>query len=124
MLNGLIVVGLLALPIVAAQHRGLDLRLVAGYMVTIGALTYGMYAYDKRRAQAGEWRVPEVTLHLLEITGGWPAAFLAQRWLRHKTSKRSYQFMFWLIVLLYQFVAFDSLRGWCFLKWVRQCINP
>lgn len=114
MLSGLIVLALLALPMVAVQHRGLDLRLAAGYVVVIGALTYGMYAYDKRRAQAGDWRVPESTLHLLELAGGWPAAFLAQRWLRHKSSKASYQFTFWLIVVVYQFVAFDCLQDWRF----------
>ena len=32
-----------------------------------------------------------MTLHTLELIGGWPAAFLAQRWLRHKCSKRSFQ---------------------------------
>jgi len=41
-------------------------------------------------------------LHLLELLGGWPGAFLAQRRLRHKCSKRRYQFVFWLIVLAYQ----------------------
>ena len=61
---------------------------------------------------AGERRIPEQTLHLLEILGGWPAAFLAQRVLRHKSSKVSYQIAFWLIVLLYQFVAIDFQRDW------------
>ncbi|HSH15989.1 MAG TPA: DUF1294 domain-containing protein [Verrucomicrobiae bacterium] len=53
-------------------------------------------------------RVSEANLHLLELLGGWPAALLAQRRLRHKCSKGSYQFMFWLIVLGHQFVAGDS----------------
>jgi uncharacterized membrane protein YsdA (DUF1294 family) len=39
-----------------------------------------------------------------------PGAYLAQRRLRHKSSKRSYQVVFWLIVLGYQLVAVDSLR--------------
>ena len=121
MLNGLIVVGLLVLPIVAVQQRGFDLRLVAGYVAVVGLLTYAVYASDKRRAEAGGWRVPEATLHLLEIVGGWPAAFLAQRWLRHKSSKKSYQVKFWLIVVLYQLIAFDSLEGWRFSRMVKDC---
>jgi len=32
--------------------------------------------------------------------------------LRHKCSKGSYQVVFWLIVLAYQFAAFDSLQNW------------
>ena len=44
----------------------------------------------------------------------WPAAFLAQRWLRHKSLKPGYQFIFWLIVFLHQFAALDSLLNWKF----------
>jgi uncharacterized membrane protein YsdA (DUF1294 family) len=51
-------------------------------------------------------------LHLLELLGGWLAAFLAQRRLRHKSSKGSYQFVFWLIVLAWQFGAVDLLQTW------------
>jgi len=51
-------------------------------------------------------------LQVLDLLGGWPGGFLAQQRLRHKCSKLSYQFMFWLVVALYQFVAIDALRGW------------
>jgi uncharacterized membrane protein YsdA (DUF1294 family) len=46
------------------------------------------------------------------LLGGWPGAFLAQRRLRHKCSKASYQFLFWIIVLAHQFAALDSLQDW------------
>jgi len=49
-------------------------------------------------------------LHLLELLGGWPAALLSQRILRHKTSKMSYQIILWLLVSLYQFAAFDVIN--------------
>jgi uncharacterized membrane protein YsdA (DUF1294 family) len=49
---------------------------------------------------------------VLELLGGWPAAFLAQRYIRHKTKKLSYRITFWLIILFYQYVALDSLLGW------------
>jgi len=89
------------------------LRLAAAaYSVPISALSYASYGADKRRAQKGEWRIAESTLHLLELLGGWPGAFLGQRRFRHKTSKASYQFSFWLIVFAYQFAAFDSLHDW------------
>ena len=65
-----------------------------------------------------------VNLHLLELLGGWPGAFLAQRRLRHKCSKGSYQFVFWLIVLGYQFAAYDSLQHWQYsragLNWIER----
>jgi uncharacterized membrane protein YsdA (DUF1294 family) len=45
--------------------------------------------------------VPESSLHLIELLGGWPGAYLAQQTMRHKTVKASYQVVYWLIVLLH-----------------------
>lgn len=64
-------------------------------------LTFVLYADDKSRARNGQWRVPEKTLHLCELTGGWLGAFVAQRRLYHKSSKSSYQVVFWLIVIIH-----------------------
>lgn len=108
----LVIIGLLVLPVVAVVRLGPDFYWLGVFGLFMSVVTYWVYAVDKRRAEAGEWRVPEANLHLLEILGGWPGAFLAQRRLRHKCSKGSYQFMFWLIVLVYQFAAGDSLQNW------------
>lgn len=86
--------------------------IVTGYLVLISLSTFGLYWHDKRRARNGGWRVTEKLLHLLELLGGWPAAFLAQRLLHHKNSKRSYQIAFWLIVALHQAIALDYLLAW------------
>jgi uncharacterized membrane protein YsdA (DUF1294 family) len=81
---------------------------------TVWVVTYVSYHADKRRAESGEWRIPEATLHFWELAGGWPAAFVAQRALRHKISKRSYQVIFWGIVTIHEYVAFDFLMSWKF----------
>jgi uncharacterized membrane protein YsdA (DUF1294 family) len=120
----LVVAGLLILPVTALHRRALDLRWVGAYGLVVNMLTYWAYARDKRRAQDGEWRISEAQLHLWELLGGWPGAWLAQRRLRHKCSKGSYQFVFWLIVLGYQFAAFDSFHDWQLsragLNWIQQ----
>lgn len=108
----LVLVGLLVLPVIAVCRRGVEFQWVAVYGLVLNAIVYWVYAIDKRRAEQGEWRVPEASLHLLELLGGWPGAWLAQRRLRHKCSKSSYQFVFCLIILIYQFVAVDSLLNW------------
>ena len=108
----LITAGLLVLPGLALRQHGVDLRWAGGYAFAIGVATYWAYARDKRSAEQGYWRIQEANLHLLELLGGWPGAFLAQRRLRHKCSKRSYQVVFWLIVLAFQFVALDALLHW------------
>ncbi len=112
----LVVLGLLILPTLAVMRTGLDLLWVAGYAVVINCFTYLLYAVDKTNARAGAWRIPEAWLHIFELAGGWPSAFLAQRSLRHKCSKGSYQVMFWLIVLLWQFASLDYLQNWGFVS--------
>lgn len=104
--------GLLVLPALALKHHGADVWNNAAYVLTLSVITHAVYTSDKHRARANAWRIPESNLHLLELLGGWPGAWLAQRSLRHKCSKGSYQFVFWLIILIHQFVAFDSLQNW------------
>jgi uncharacterized membrane protein YsdA (DUF1294 family)/cold shock CspA family protein len=58
------------------------------------------YALDKSAARNDQWRTQESTLHLFALAGGWPGALAAQRRLRHKSSKQSFQFVFWITVVL------------------------
>jgi len=58
------------------------------------------YALDKSAARNDRWRTKESTLHLFALAGGWPGALAAQRLLRHKSSKPSFQFVFWVTVIL------------------------
>ncbi len=88
----------------------------AGWVLFISAVTYVIYADDKRRAKLGVRRESERSLHLWELLGGWPGAFFAQRRLRHKAMKGTYQFVFVFIIGLHQIVALDSLRNWEFLR--------
>ena len=85
-----------------------------GYAITISLVTYAVYGADKDSAQdkASRWRASEKLLHGLEFAGGWPGAFLAQRRLRHKRSKLTYQVVFWLIVSLHVYAATDYLLHW------------
>lgn len=90
----------------------------------MSVFTFFSYRIDKRRAESGEWRVEESALHLTELLGGWPGAFLAQRIYRHKTAKRSFQLGFWAIVLIQQLVALDFLLHWQLTMSVLHAIKP
>ena len=105
---------LLVLPSIALSRLALssEWRVLAGVPVIVSLLTFLAYRSDKKRAQTGEWRVSEATLHFMELTGGWPGGLLAQRRYRHKTSKVSFQVAFWLIVLIHQAIALDFLLDW------------
>lgn len=107
---------LLTVPVVAGWVYDFDNLGWGAYFMAVNLLTWRCYGGDKRCAREGAWRTPEVAMHFLEIMGGWPAAFLAQRRLRHKCAKTSYQIVFWGIVLLYQFTAWDALHQWKYSK--------
>ncbi len=102
----------LILPVLALNRLSLwvDFRLAFAVPLALSLAAFIMYRVDKQRAESGGQRLPETTLHLTEFLGGWPGAFLAQRFLRHKSVKLRYQIVFWLIVALHQLVALDYLN--------------
>jgi uncharacterized membrane protein YsdA (DUF1294 family) len=75
-------------------------------------LTFCAFAWDKSCAARGGARVPESTLHLLELLGGWPGALAGQVLLRHKSAKLSYRIVLWVIIALHAvgWVAYLRLR--------------
>lgn len=81
------------------------------HFVFINFVTIIAYGIDKRAAVRGEWRVPEMRLHTLELLGGWPGAYAAQKIFKHKTKKKSFRAMFWLmlafqIAIIYYILTF------------------
>src|SRR5690606_38422442 len=52
---------------------------VVGFYAVMSVVAFAMYAVDKSAAQRGTWRTAESTLHLTELAGGWPGAFVADR---------------------------------------------
>lgn len=122
----------LVILLVLLLPSGLALRRIAtvipypwllAYAIGVSVCTYALYGADKDSAAdpASGWRAPERLLHALELAGGWPGAFFAQRRLRHKTAKFSYQLVYWLIVAVHVGVATDYVRGWpaCRALWHR-----
>ncbi|MFO0873032.1 MAG: DUF1294 domain-containing protein [Phycisphaerales bacterium] len=67
----------------------------------VSPIAFVLMWLDKRAATRGRARIPEATLHLAELAGGWPGSLLAQRLFRHKTVKPSYRLVFWSIVVTY-----------------------
>lgn len=82
----------------------------------INLLTYWMYSQDKEAAERGNRRVPENTLHILAVLGGWPSAWLAQQKLRHKTQKQPFRniyfctIAFHILIILWLISPLNSLN--------------
>ena len=68
--------------------------------VAASVLGFVLYRVDKTAAIRGGRRTPEDTLLVVGLIGGWPGALVAQRLLRHKCSKTSFQVLFWTSVAL------------------------
>lgn len=66
----------------------------------MSVVTFTVYAADKSAARRGAQRVPESTLHVLSLLGGWPGALAAQQMLRHKTRKQPFRAVFWATVAI------------------------
>ena len=73
---------------------------ILGLYLIISAVAFIAYAFDKSAAKKDQWRTQESTLHLFALIGGWPGALAAQRLLRHKSKKKSFQIIFWITVVL------------------------
>ncbi len=125
-LTVLLLIALLLVPGLAGLRlaRSFDPRFVFGYFVAISCLTFWLYWHDKRRAENDGWRTPESNLHLAEVLGGWPAAFLAQRILRHKISKTRYQIAFWSIVTFHELAVFDFISDWRYSRAAIRLLHP
>ena len=95
----------------AVWTRHLPLWSVAA-LAGLNLATLWLYAADKNAARRGQWRIAEKQLHLLSLLGGWPAAWLAQQNMRHKSSKTAFRAVYWATIVLHC----AALAG--FLQWV------
>ena len=73
---------------------------ILGLYLIASTITFFAYALDKSAARNNLWRTQESTLHLFALIGGWPGALAAQRFLRHKSKKQSFQTVFWTTVFI------------------------
>ena len=79
---------------------GLLPKIIVGICLAASAASFVMMSIDKQRATQRRRRIPEQTLHLLELAGGWPGSLAAQHIIRHKNRKVAYQVPFYFCVVL------------------------
>ncbi len=59
-----------------------------------------IYGADKMAARKGMRRIPEVTLLVFGVVGGWPGAIMGQQIFRHKTQKQPFKTWFLMSVVV------------------------
>jgi uncharacterized membrane protein YsdA (DUF1294 family) len=74
---------------------------VLTWYILASVFTFAVYGLDKHKARTAKWRIKENTLHIMELLGGWPGGFVAQRYFHHKWKKTTYMVFFRGIVVLH-----------------------
>lgn len=69
-----------------------------GFLLVFSSLSYHAIRNDKKLSVQGLPRIAEWKLHSLELLGGVIGSYFAQRILRHKVDKMTYQIKFYIIV--------------------------
>ena len=86
--------------VAASVFAGKLPKAVLALYLVASVIAFFAYAIDKSAALNNRWRTQESTLHLFALFGGWPGALVAQRFIRHKSKKISFQAVFWGTVFL------------------------
>ena len=72
------------------------------WVVGFSFVTWAFYAWDKRTAELKKflrgWRVPEFTLNLLAILGGFPGAWVGRAMFEHKTSAKHHSVILGVLI--------------------------
>lgn len=76
----------------------------------INLFTFLAYGRDKNCAQRGEWRIPEIQLHTLELLGGTIGAIAGQKIFHHKNKKKAYMATFFATIVIQVGIIFFILR--------------
>ncbi|MFG0245553.1 MAG: DUF1294 domain-containing protein [Phycisphaerales bacterium JB052] len=87
------------------------IKILLLHYLIMSIVSAAMHAADKRRAIKARRRIPERSLHSMELVGGWPGAIMMTRMIRHKTSKPSYMWTLYAIAALH-IVAIMLLMWW------------
>ena len=91
-----------------SYYQGLNI--VWSYFLSINLLTFFFYGYDKKFSRTSYFRIPESILHSLAICGAAPGGLVGQMVFRHKTMKKSFQIVYWVIVIVQMIIL--SLFPW------------
>lgn len=91
----------LALGFTCAGTFGLyeifKIDILLAWFIMVNIILFLLMTKDKSAAKTGMRRTPERTLLTLAVAGGFPALFVARKILNHKTSKKQFIVMMWVL---------------------------
>jgi uncharacterized membrane protein YsdA (DUF1294 family) len=63
------------------------------WLAAANIITFVLFGIDKAQSKVGGWRVPEVSLHLLALSGGFAGGWTGRSIFHHKTKKGIFIFV-------------------------------
>ncbi|ENI9337383.1 DUF1294 domain-containing protein [Salmonella enterica subsp. enterica serovar Newport] len=90
---------------------------VAMWFLLANVLTLAIYGIDKTAARKTWRRVPESTLLVFGVVGGWPGEIVGQQLFRHKTQKQPFKTYFIVSVIVSILVTVAIYRLYPFLSY-------
>ncbi|EAT0341252.1 DUF1294 domain-containing protein [Salmonella enterica subsp. enterica serovar Oslo] len=90
---------------------------VAMWFLLANVLTLAIYGIDKTAARKTWRRVPESTLLVFGVVGGWPGAIVGQQLFSHKTQKQPFKTYFIVSVIVSILVTVAIYRRYPFLSY-------
>ncbi len=90
---------------------------VVMWFLLANVLTLAIYGVDKTAARKTWRRVPESTLLVFGVVGGWPGAIVGQQLFRHKTQKQPFKTYFIVSVIVSIVVTVAIYRLYPFLSY-------
>ena len=88
------------------QKGSMDLFYYFIWVIVLSLITFILYGVDKAQSKTGGWRVPELTLHLLALLGGFPGGWAGRSIFRHKTQKGIFVFVLLVSALIFIGVSY------------------
>jgi uncharacterized membrane protein YsdA (DUF1294 family) len=82
-------------------RNDMDWHLYLIWLAIASGITFILYGFDKAQAKVGGWRVPEIVLHALALSGGFPGGWVGRSMFRHKTQKGFFTFVLVISTILY-----------------------
>jgi uncharacterized membrane protein YsdA (DUF1294 family) len=78
----------------------IKLKLFMIYLLAVNIVNFCLFAWDKRCAQKGAWRIREQNLLMWAIIGGSIGGFLGMHVFHHKTLHLKFKYGFPAIILM------------------------
>jgi uncharacterized membrane protein YsdA (DUF1294 family) len=71
------------------------------WLAIASGITFILYGFDKAQSKIGGWRIPEIVLHALALSGGFPGGWTGRSVFHHKTQKGFFTFILVISTLLH-----------------------